>query len=199
VYPVPRSWGPWYESCWGLEVPRAMRCLTAVALLALSAGGCADGAHDERMLDAGDDGGAGTGGASVTRVQLGIPGGPDGLDFTELEDGSVLHLETFGQGGTHVLLAVRCIGFGTRAFVELRAKNLVDGTELVAPAPARPQLLFCEGEDCDLVPITVMMGGIAPSDAERDGLPIELTANVHNVAGVTGSDSRRAQLSTADL
>jgi len=110
-----------------------------------------------------------------------------------------LNLETFGQGGTHVLLGVRCIGFGSRAFVELRAKNLALGSELIAPAPARPQLLFCEGQVCDLVPITMMMGGIVPSDAERDGLAIELTANVHNAAGVSAKDSRRALLSTQDL
>jgi hypothetical protein len=83
--------------------------------------------------------------------------------------------------------------------VELRAKNLVDGTELVAPASVRPQLLFCEGDVCDLVPITMMMSGIAASGAEREGLPIELTANVHNVAGVSGTDSQQAVLSTQDL
>jgi hypothetical protein len=97
------------------------------------------------------------------------------------------------------LLGVRCIGFGSRAFVELRAKNVDQGTELIAPAPAHPQLMFCEGDVCDLVPITMMMGGIATSGAEREGLAIELTANVHNAAGVSGTDSRRAVLSTQDL
>ncbi|HET7542272.1 MAG TPA: hypothetical protein VFK05_20530, partial [Polyangiaceae bacterium] len=132
-------------------------------------------------------------------VELGVPGGPDSLDFVPLEDGTVLRLETFGQGGTHVLLGVRCVGFGQRAFVSLRVQNLVDGTELTAPAPARPQLLFCEGEVCDLVPITMMMGGIAANDADRDGLGIEISAEVHNAAGLTGQCSRRATLSTADL
>lgn len=97
------------------------------------------------------------------------------------------------------MLGVRCVGFGQRAFVSLRVQNLRDGTELVAPAPARPQLLFCNGDVCDLVPTTLMMGGIAPNDAERDGLPIEISAEVHNAAGVTGHASRRATLSTADL
>jgi hypothetical protein len=167
-------------------------------LLALFACGCAGGATDDKSHDAGENGGSDAGGPAA-EVQLGVPGGADNLDFMPLADGAVLNLETFGQGGTHVLLAVRCIGFGTRAFVELRAKNLSDGTELIAPAPARPQLLFCEGETCDLVPITMMMGGIAASDAERDGLAIELTANVHNAAGVSATDSRQAVLSTADL
>ena len=174
-----------------------MRYWVLASLLALSAAGCAGVPTDTENRDAGAN--AGSGGAAAAEVHLGVPGGTDGLDFTALEDGSVLNLETFGQGGTHVLLAVRCIGFGARAFVELRVKNSTDGTELVAPAPARPQLLYCEGEVCDLVPITVMMGGIASTDAERDGLAIELTANVHNVAGVSATDSRRALLSTADL
>ncbi len=128
-----------------------------------------------------------------------MPGGPDSLDFAPLSDGMVLRLETFGQGGTHVLLGVRCIGFGQRAFVALRVRNLQDGTELVAPAPARPQLLFCQDDVCDLVPITMMMGGIAPNDAERDGLAIEISADVHNQAGVTGQATAQATLSTADL
>jgi len=131
-------------------------------------------------------------------VELGVPGGPDSLDFAPLEDGAVLPLETFGQGGTHVLLGVRCVGFGQRAFVALRVRNLVDGTVLEAPAPARPQLLFCDGDVCDLVPITLMMGGIAES-AERDGLAIEISAEVHNSAGVTGGATAQATLSTADL
>jgi hypothetical protein len=176
-----------------------VRCWVLASLLALCACGCAGGPTDAENRDAGANAGSDAGGAAAGEVQLGVPGGTDGLDFTALEDGSVLNLETFGQGGTHVLLAVRCIGFGARAFVELRVKNLDDGTELVAPASARPQLLFCEGEVCDLVPITVMMGGIASTEAERDGLPIELTANVHNVAGVSATDSRRAVLSTKDL
>jgi len=177
------------------DVKRDGRFLALASLLALSACGCAGGAPNAGQRDAGVD----AGGAPSGEVELGVPGGKDGLDFTPLADGSVLNLETFGQGGTHVLLAVRCIGFGSRAFVELRARNLLDGTELVAPAPARPQLLFCEGEVCDLVPITLMMGGIAASDAERDGLAIELTATVHNAGGVSGECSRQAVLSTADL
>ena len=181
------------------EVTSSVRRWALAGQLALFACGCAGGVTGGDDRDAGTTGGSDSGSGLVGQVQLGVPGGPDGLDFAPLEDGAVLNLETFGQGGTHVLLAVRCIGFGTRAFVELRAKSLLDDTELVAPAPARPQLLFCEGEVCDLVPVTMMMGGIAPIDSARDGLAIELTAEVHNVAGVSGTDFRRAQLSTQDL
>jgi hypothetical protein len=179
-----------------LGVKAEVRFWALAGLLALSACGCSG---SDRENHPGASGSGGAGGGPAGEVQLGVPGGTDGLDFTGLEDGSVLNLETFGQGGTHVLLAVRCTGFGARAFVELRARNLTDGTELVAPAPARPQLLFCEGDVCDLVPITLMMGGITSNDSERDGLGIELTAEVHNVAGVSGADSRRAVLSTAEL
>ena len=137
--------------------------------------------------------------AGVGQVELGVPAGPDALDFAPLEDGAVLPLETFGQGGTHILLGVRCVGFGQRAFVSLRVQNLLTGTELVTPAPAHPQLLFCEGDVCDLVPITMMMGGIAENDADRDGLALAISAEVHNLAGMTGMASARATLSTADL
>jgi hypothetical protein len=152
----------------------------------------------------GDSGAAGVGstaggGNPSGQVQLGVPGGPDSLDFTPLAAGAELRLETFGQGGTHVLLGVRCIGFGSRAFVSLRVQNSLTGTEIVAPAPVRPQLLFCEGDACDLVPITMMMGGLTQSDDERNGLPIEITAEVHNQAGISGTASQRAVLSTADL
>jgi len=60
--------------------------------------------------DAGSDSGAG--GASDAsdasgEVLLGVPGGSDGLSFEPFVDGMELRLETFGQGGTHVLLGVR--------------------------------------------------------------------------------------------
>ena len=154
----------------------------------------------------GDSGAAGApgdsgaeGGNLLGEVELGVPGGSDGLEFVPMQDGQELRLETFGQGGVHLLLGVRCIGFGSRAFVSVTLTNSNSGTVLVAPAPIRPQLLFCDGDNCDLVPITVMAGGLTRTDAERDGLPIEVSAEVHNVAGVTGSATKHAVLSTADL
>jgi len=133
-------------------VPSCAQLLIVVAALLACACSSDGGAPP------GSGGGGGGGGEPSLSgsVELGVPGGADSLDFAPLEEGAVLPLETFGQGGTHVLLGVRCMGFGQRAFVALRVRNLVDGTELEAPAPARPQLLFCEGEVCDLVPITVM-------------------------------------------
>ncbi len=146
------------------------------------------------------EGGAGEGGDEPAgEVQLGVPGGDDGLSFEPLGDGAELRLETFGQGGTHVLLGVRCIGFGSRAFVSITLRDSNTGNEIVAPAPARPQLLFCAGQTCDLVPVTVMAGGLTRSDEERDGLPIVVSAEVHNQSGLSGTARRSARLSTADL
>jgi len=163
-------------------------------LLATLVGACG-AAHDTT----GESSDAGADSSSLGQVALGVPGGSDGLEFVPMQDGDVLRLETFGQGGVHLLLAVECVGFGSRAFVTITLKNSNTGVELVAPAPARPQLLFCDGAVCNLVPITVMAGGLTQSDAERDGLPIEVIADVHNDAGVTGSATRHAVLSTADL
>src|SRR6478609_2448235 len=169
-----------------------------IAIAALIGCACSSDARAAGESAGGSGGSAGSSNPQG-QVELGVPSGPDSLDFAPLEDGTVLRLETFGQGGTHVLLGVRCVGFGQRAFVSLSVRNLSDCTELVAPAPARPQLLFCNGDVCDLVPITMMMGGIAANDADRDGLAIEISAEVHNTAGVTGSASAQDTLSTADL
>lgn len=134
-------------------------------------------------------------------VEIGIPGGPDGLDFAPLADGSELRLQTFGQGGTHVLLGIRGVGFGNRAYTNITLHNLRTGSTLESPAPPRPQLYYCDDDFvvCDLVPITVMASGIVKSGEERDGLPIEIEVEVHNEAGVHATATKRATLSTADL
>lgn len=131
-------------------------------------------------------------------VELGVPGGDDGLDFVPFARDQVLKLETFGQGGTHVLLAARTRGFGKRAYAAFSVENQLTGNTLEAPAPTRPQLFYCHEDVCDLVPVTMMMGGIA-EDAERDGLPIGVSVEVHTDDGLAASDSRDAHLSTEDL
>lgn len=134
-------------------------------------------------------------------VEIGVPGGPDGLDFAPLEPGTELRLQTLGQGGTHLFFAIRTVGFGNRAFVTVKMRNLVSGKEIQSPAPPRPQLLFCDDAQrvCDLVPLTVMTGGITDSDEERDGLHVAIEAEVHNEAGAQAFASNEAVLSTADL
>jgi len=170
------------------------------------AGGAAGGAASETAGAASDVAGA-AGEADVAgapavsaSVELGVPGGADGLDFVPLADGDVLKLQTFGQGGTHVIVGVRCTGFGSRAFVSAIMHNDDSGVEVAEPPPARPQLLYCDGQgSCDLVPYLVHASGIAPTDAEKDGLHVRLTAKVSTEAGVEAEDSREVVLSTADL
>jgi hypothetical protein len=136
------------------------------------------------------------------KVAVGVPGGVDGLDFVPLEGGEELRLKTFGQGGTHVYLGVRCIGFGKRAFVGFTLTNTRTGTSVVAPPPTRPQLLYCiDGGDrvCDLVPATVMTGGLTAPEEERDGLVVKIDVEVHNTAGAFATATTDVYLSTADL
>lgn len=143
------------------------------------------------------DGGVDAPNASVA---IGVPAGTDGLDFAPLPPDGELRLESFGQGGIHVLLAIRCTGFGNRAFVMIRVTNLLTGAETISPAPVRPQLLLCRDADvCDLVPVLVMVGAVAEAGTDRNGLHVRITADVHNEAGIESSASQEAVFSTADL
>jgi hypothetical protein len=140
----------------------------------------------------------------VALVELGVPGGVDGLDFSPLEEGAELRLQTFGQGGTHVIVGVRCTGFGRRSFVSATLTNLTTGVMVAEPPPARPQLLYCaDGEGpsdaCDLVPYLVHASGLTEMDDEKDGLRVLLTARSRNEAGAMAEGSREVVLSTADL
>jgi hypothetical protein len=173
-----------------------------VAWTASLASACA-GSQGDSTTPGGQGGEAGSSaGASAveaTSVEVGIPTGPDGLDFAPLPAGSELRLQTFGQGGTHVMVAVRTAGIGKRAFVSATLRNLTTDVEVEEPAPARPQLLYC-GDDglCDLVPYLVHASGIAADD-ERDGLRVLLTARARNEAGARAEASVEAVLSTVDL
>jgi hypothetical protein len=168
---------------------------------ALSA--CSGGKPGAPIADdsaAGSDSDSSAAGAAATAgVELGTPGGDDGLGFEPLLDGDVLRLQTFGQGGTHVLTAVRCTGFGSRAFVSGSLLDPLTGIEVSEPPPARPQLLFCEQGVCDLVPFLVHASGLTKTPEERDGLHATLSAQVHNEAGASAETSREIVLSTADL
>jgi hypothetical protein len=100
-----------------------------------------------------------------------------------------------------VFFAIRTEGFGNRAFVTVNMRNLTSGKEIQSPAPPRPQLLFCDDAQrvCDLVPLTVMTGGITDSGEEREGLRVAIEAEVHNEAGAQAFATHEAVLSTADL
>jgi hypothetical protein len=132
-------------------------------------------------------------------VDLGVSSGPDGLDFEHLEPGGSVPLYTFGQGGTHALLAVRCNGLGERAFVSVSITNPADGRQVSAPAGASPRLLACGDAGCDLLPLLVMTGGLVAPGGDRDGLPVVIRADASNLQGMAASVERDASLSAASL
>jgi hypothetical protein len=135
-------------------------------------------------------------------VELGVPGGDDGLSFVPLDEGAELRLQTFGQGGTHLVVGVRCTGCGKRVFVSARLRNLATDIVVAEPEPARPQLLYCaDGEDgaCELVPYLVHTSGLSETEEEKDGMRVLLTAKARTEAGEEAEGSREIVLSTADL
>jgi len=154
----------------------------------------ADGATDT-MVDAVEDPLA-----PAASVEIGVPAGSDGLAFAPLLPGGELRLQSFGQGGTHVLLGIRCAGLGNRAFVALTLTNSLTLVEVSSPASVRPQLLLCsDARTCDLVPILAMASGLTAPGAERNGLPVRVGVKVRNEAGLAASATQDVVLSTADL
>jgi hypothetical protein len=172
-----------------------VRCLCLLLALPLLA--CSPA---ERGIE--DAGAAGEAGAPAINgsLEVGQPTGTDGLDFGALEPESELRLKTFGQGGTHVLVGVRSWGFGSRAFLSATLRNLTTGVEVEEPAPARPQLWYCDEQGaCDLVPYLVHASGLTETPEERDGLHVLLTAKARSEKGVMAEASVEVVLSTADL
>jgi hypothetical protein len=133
-------------------------------------------------------------------ADVGLPGGADGLDFVRLEPGGSVPLQTFGQGGTHALLAVRTSGLGNRAFVGVEIENVATGDTVSAPPGASPRLLLCRTEGvCDLLPLLVMTGGLVPPGSDRDGLAVRIHVDASNPEGSTASVERDGLLSAASL
>jgi hypothetical protein len=144
--------------------------------------------------------GAVSAGPPQVSVDLGLSGGADGLEFQHLEPGGSVPLYTFGQGGTHALLAVRCVGLGERAFVAISISNPEDGRSVSAPAGQSPRLLACNADgSCDLLPLLVMTGGLVAPGTDRDGLPVVIRADASNREGLAASVERDAVLSAASL
>jgi hypothetical protein len=143
--------------------------------------------------DKGDD--AGTRDAGQKRklaVEIGTADPQTGLDFVPLMPGGDIPLETFGQGGTHASVIVRCIGFGNRAFIDVTVENIADGNTVMSVPSVRPQLLGCDAKDpqiCDTQVMHVMTGGLADPD-KKDGLAVRVTAVVHTSAGLMASGTQ---------
>ena len=132
-------------------------------------------------------------GSGQAEVQIGTYD-PDTFDFLPLEEDGDMALRTFGQGGTHAALAVRCIGFGNMAFVDVDIVNLMSGETVSSVKMRRPALLLCRDDEkrvCDDVPFNVMTGGLA-DPAKKDGLHIRITAKVHNPNGVKAITTQEA-------
>jgi hypothetical protein len=143
------------------------------------------------LLACGADSNAGSakdGGSEHAEVQIGTYDA-DTLDFVPLAKGGDIPLRTLGQGGTHAALAVRCIGFGMTAWVDVDLVNLDDGSTVSSVTMLRPALLLCRDDAkrvCDDLPFNVMTGGLA-DPAKKDGLRIRVVAKVHNPAGISAS------------
>lgn len=130
-------------------------------------------------------------------IEIGTAGGNDDLDFVPLEPGGELPLHTFGQGGTHALLAVRCSGFGRRAFVGISLTSAMTGRQVTSPPSAEPSLLLCRDDAetvCDLLPIFVMTGALVGPEASSAGVPIVVRADAHHRDGLSASVERQAIL-----
>ncbi len=140
-------------------------------------------------------------------VDVGLTAGEDGLDFVSLEPGGVIPLHTFGQGGTHALMAVRCSGLGDRAFIGVTLTHVVSGKAVTAPPTPDPRLLVPRaGGVYDLLPILVMTGGLLttggglrPPGEPVAELPVRVRVEAANVEGESTSVERDAILSAADL
>lgn len=133
-------------------------------------------------------------------VDVGLPGGSDGLQFIPLAPGGAVPLQSFGQGGTHALLAVRTSGLGDRAFVSVIIRNAATGAEVSAPAGASPRLLACQDTgECDLLPLLVMTGGLVLPGQMRDGLAVLVRVDATGADGVGASVERDALLTTESL
>ena len=133
-------------------------------------------------------------------VDVGLPGGNDGLQFIPLAPGGAVPLQTFGQGGTHALLAVRTSGLGDRAFVSVTIRNAASGAEVSAPAGSSPRLLACHDTgECDLLPLLVMTGGLVLPGQMRDGLAVLVRVDATGAEGGSASVEREAQLTTESL
>ncbi len=132
-------------------------------------------------------------------VEVGTPQGTSELAFVPLQEKDPIYIDTFGQGGTHALLAIRCSGFGERAFVTAWLMNVETGQRASLTTPA-PQPLACddEGKNCDLMPILMMTGGFGKPET-LEGLKVQVGGRCRNEEGSEAEATQVGLLSTERL
>jgi hypothetical protein len=178
------------QSCWQLG-----RCAVLGVFVAIA--GCGS---DECGVDGSNTHNPVSAEGGMLRVEIGTPGGDDGLDFIPLEPGGDIKLETFGQGGTHATVAVRAYDMGTnRAFLDVSVENALTG-KTVSTIPRRvPELWTCDDARhiCDMLPLHVMTPRLTEDPADKDGLVVRVTAVVRVEDGPSGEGSQEGVLRKA--
>lgn len=123
------------------------------------------------------------------QVEVGLAGESGRSEFLALQQGDALPLQTFGQGGRHVLLAVRTHAHGSRAYIRAGLLNVQSGAEATTEFGARPSLFYCQDpEVCDLVPFLVPV-----SAAVYDGV---MSRDLRVLLRVETETSKRRSAST---
>lgn len=128
-------------------------------------------------------------------VDVGFAGGSGSLPFEALAPGDSVDLQTFGQGGRHLLLAIRTRGLGSRVFVRVGLINAETDVEVITPFGARPLLFFCHDDGlCDLVPFLVPVSAAIYEGVADRALPILLTVEAETPDGQSAKASREVVL-----
>lgn len=118
-----------------------------------------------------------------TKVEIGVPD-ETGTGFVALDPGDEVAVETFGQGGNHIQLAVACTGFGNAVYPQVVIENLDGDSRIETPPYVRPQPFACDvtGRCVDTNQF-VMLGGLAPVE-ELDGLHVRVIVRISNDEGL---------------
>jgi hypothetical protein len=177
-----------------------MRVVVVLLCVGLCAAGCENSRCGEPLPEPDAAPPADSGPPTALEVQIGTPDEESGLEFIPLMNGGDIRLETFGQGGTHATVAVRCLGLGTnRAFVDVTVENLGTGATVMTVPSSRPQLWLCDEARlvCDQLPVHVMTGGLTPTLEERDGLAVRVIAEVRDETGRSAVGSEEGVLRKA--
>lgn len=122
-------------------------------------------------------------------VRVGSPDPNDALAFTPLPVDGRIKIRMGGQGGTHAVLGLQCSGFGNRILYEIKIEDLAGGGKVETPTLPGPRPIFCDMAGiCKLVPINVVIGGLAPPE-DWPNLPVKVTLTVSNADGLTATVS----------